>query len=125
MATDEDILARSLQRARSPGGRLLYRPYRGRRGRATGRVLFRDHALSDASGSSTQSWEPEAAADDFVQRVREPARRFARAAGGEDATIVSVILDGENAWEHYEGGGRPFLRALYRRALGSTTTSRR
>ena len=25
-----------------------------------------------------------------------------------------MILDGENAWEHYEGGGRPFLRALYR-----------
>jgi hypothetical protein len=24
-----------------------------------------------------------------------------------------VILDGENAWEHFEGGGRPFLRALY------------
>ena len=27
---------------------------------------------------------------------------------------MSVILDGENAWEHYDGGGRPFLRALYR-----------
>ncbi len=24
-----------------------------------------------------------------------------------------MILDGENAWEHYAGGGRPFLRALY------------
>jgi hypothetical protein len=27
--------------------------------------------------------------------------------------MIAVILDGENAWEHYEGGGRPFLRALY------------
>jgi hypothetical protein len=26
-----------------------------------------------------------------------------------------VILDGENAWEHFEGQGRPFLRALYGR----------
>jgi hypothetical protein len=26
-----------------------------------------------------------------------------------------VILDGENAWEHFEGQGRPFLRALYSR----------
>ena len=34
--------------------------------------------------------------------------------GGEDA-LIPVILDGENAWEHFEGGGRPFLRALYRR----------
>ena len=23
------------------------------------------------------------------------------------------MLDGENAWEHFDGGGRPFLRALY------------
>jgi hypothetical protein len=33
---------------------------------------------------------------------------------GGEATIP-VILDGENAWEHFEGQGRPFLRALYRR----------
>ena len=26
---------------------------------------------------------------------------------------VSVILDGENCWEHYPDGGVPFLRALY------------
>src|SRR4029079_9868873 len=28
---------------------------------------------------------------------------------------IFVILDGENAWEHFDGGGRPFLRALYGR----------
>jgi catechol 2,3-dioxygenase-like lactoylglutathione lyase family enzyme len=28
---------------------------------------------------------------------------------------VFVILDGENAWEHFAGQGRPFLRALYAR----------
>src|SRR5204863_7058374 len=28
---------------------------------------------------------------------------------------IPVILDGENAWEYFEGGGRPFLRALYGR----------
>ena len=44
--------------------------------------------------------------------VRDAGRRFAAATGGEVGT-VSVILDGENAWEHYAGGGRPFLRALY------------
>ena len=27
--------------------------------------------------------------------------------------MIPIILDGENAWEHYEGQGRPFLRALY------------
>lgn len=118
LATDEDILSRSLgaPMPRDASGHaeradLLYRPYRvgGANGPA---ALFRDHALSDRIGFHYQSWDTEAAAADFVERVREAGRRFSAATGGEDAT-VSVILDGENAWEHYPGGGRPFLRALY------------
>ena len=31
---------------------------------------------------------------------------------------MTIILDGENAWEHFEGGGRPFLRALYGKLSG-------
>jgi len=106
-ATDEEILARSLGRAVDADA--LYRPYRlGPTGSIRG--LFRDHALSDLIGFTYQSWDADAAADDFVERVRAAGRQF----GGEVAT-VSVILDGENAWEHYPGGGRPFLRALYSR----------
>src|SRR6185369_2860791 len=56
----------------------------------------------------------EPAAADFVNRLSDAGRRFSASSGGEEARI-SVILDGENAWEHFEGGGRPFLRALYRR----------
>ena len=37
---------------------------------------------------------------------------------GFDAAVLPIILDGENAWEHFAGGGRPFLRALYRRLSG-------
>ncbi len=36
--------------------------------------------------------------------VRRPGEAF-----------IPIILDGENAWEHFEEGGRPFLRALYGR----------
>ena len=109
IATDEDILSRSLARPMRP--ELLYRPYRaGERGPV---ALFRDHALSDRIGFHYQSWNADAAAADFVEQVRAAGRRFAAAGGGEVAT-VPVILDGENAWEYYEGGGRPFLRALYR-----------
>ena len=117
IATDEDILSRSLGEAlpRDEFGHsvrpdLLYRPYRlGPDGPV---ALFRDHALSDRIGFHYQSWDAGAAAADFVERVREAGRRFSAATGGEVGT-VSVILDGENAWEHYPGGGRPFLRALY------------
>jgi alpha-amylase/alpha-mannosidase (GH57 family) len=118
-ATDEDILARSIDIGlpRDEHGHalrpdLLYRPYRiGTDGPV---AFFRDRALSDRIGFAYQSWDPDAAASDFIGRVAEAGRRFQQATGGEDATIA-VILDGENAWEHYAGGGRPFLRALYGR----------
>jgi alpha-amylase/alpha-mannosidase (GH57 family) len=108
VATDEDILARSLGQPMRP--ELLYRPYRV--GTAGPAALFRDHALSDRIGFHYKSWDATAAAEDFVGHVREAGRRYAEATGGE-VGVVSVILDGENAWEYYPGGGRPFLRALY------------
>ena len=126
MATDEDVLARSLGELLPRDGdglplrpELLYRPYQVEAGGARVNLLFRDHSLSDRIGFHYQSWEPHHAADDFLWRVRESGRRFAERAGGEDATIV-VILDGENAWEHYVGGGRPFLRELYGRLQAAT-----
>jgi alpha-amylase/alpha-mannosidase (GH57 family) len=111
IATDEDILARSLNVPIRERPDLLYRPYRV--GDAGPVVLFRDHGMSDRIGFHYQSWDPAAAAQDFLHHVREAGQRFAAATGGEVAT-VPVILDGENAWEYYDGGGRPFLRALYR-----------
>ncbi len=47
-------------------------------------------------------------------RLVEAGRRYRERTGGGEA-LIPIILDGENAWEHFEGGGRPFLRALYRR----------
>jgi alpha-amylase/alpha-mannosidase (GH57 family) len=108
-ATDEEILTRTIGHRATADD--LYRPYAAG-GERQVRVLFRDHQLSDLIGFAYQSWAADAAAADFVAKVRQAGRRFADAGGGEDATIT-VILDGENAWEYYEGGGRPFLRALY------------
>jgi alpha-amylase/alpha-mannosidase (GH57 family) len=117
MATDEAILARSLEIgfSRSGDGHVeqperLYRPY------AIGPVAcgFRDHTLSDLIGFTYASWSPDGAADDFVFRLVTAGRRYAARTNGGEATIF-IILDGENAWEHYQGQGRPFLRALYAR----------
>jgi alpha-amylase/alpha-mannosidase (GH57 family) len=124
MASDEEILAKSIGRdfGRDGDGHVgqpeaLYRSYRiGREGEQVS-CGFRDHALSDLIGFSYASWPAEAAAEDFVQRLADAGERYAARADGGEATIF-VILDGENAWEHFEGQGRPFLRALYRR-LGS------
>jgi len=121
MATDEDVLARSMGEPLPRDGDglpvradLLYRVYDVQAGGAHVRVLFRDHALSDRIGFTYQSWQPHHAADDFLWRVRESARRFSAAEPDQDP-IIAVVLDGENAWEYYEAGGRPFLRELYGR----------
>src|SRR5581483_11764925 len=55
--------------------------------------------------------EPAAAAEDFVRHLQN----IRTAVGGAEPALVSVILDGENCWEHYPGGGVDFLRAFYQR----------
>ena len=119
MATDEQILGRSIDLSftRNQYGYIeqpdrLYAAYRVRAGGAEVACAFRDHALSDMIGFNYSGWDSQAAAGHFVQRLTETGRQYAARTGGGDA-LVSVILDGENAWEHFEGGGRPFLRALY------------
>jgi alpha-amylase/alpha-mannosidase (GH57 family) len=121
MATDELILARTLGLSftRDNQGRVeqperLYTPYRVRVGDASVSCLFRDHVLSDLIGFTYSGWGADAAADDFVRRLVDSGRRYAER-GGRGEPVIPIILDGENAWEHFEGGGRPFLRALYQR----------
>jgi len=121
MATDEQILGLSLGLTFTRDGRgrvdqpdRLYAPYIVSAGGAQVACGFRDHAMSDLIGFVYAGWESNAAADDFVNRLAEAGRAARSQNGGEEPTIF-VILDGENAWEHFEGGGRPFLRALYGR----------
>ncbi len=124
MATDELILANTLRTGFHRDGRglvdqadRLYRPYVVSAGGREVACGFRDHALSDLIGFVYAGWPAEQAVDDFVTRLVDAGRHAASRSGGEEPTIF-VILDGENAWEHFEGGGRPFLRALYRRLSG-------
>ncbi|MQA31696.1 MAG: hypothetical protein GEU82_17990 [Luteitalea sp.] len=121
MATDELILARTLgiTFTRDDHGRVdqperLYTPYLVSAGGARVSCGFRDHALSDRIGFVYAGWPADAAAEDFVARLAAAGQAAAERSGGEEPTVF-VILDGENAWEHFEGGGRPFLRALYGR----------
>ena len=120
MATDEGILSRTLGKTftRDADGHVqqpeaLYMPYRIGAARGSLACGFRDHTLSDLIGFTYASWSAEAAAADFVGRLAEAGRRYTGRTG-QEATVF-VILDGENAWEHYDGQGRPFLRALYSR----------
>lgn len=118
IASDEDVLARSGRdgyAADEPG--VLCQPYQALdpSGEGAVSVLFRNRALSDAIGFHYQSVpDPEQTAVTFLASVKEVARGLR----GEHDYLVSVILDGENAWGGYPEDGRPFLHALYR-ALSS------
>ncbi|WP_376792235.1 glucodextranase DOMON-like domain-containing protein [Thermoflexus sp.] len=100
---------------------LLYRPYRlsDPQDRPLF-IVFRDGVLSDKIGFTYSGMPGEAAAEDFIRRL-ERIRDKARAKGVKGPLLVSVILDGENAWEYYENDGKAFLHGLYRRLNESRT----
>jgi alpha-amylase/alpha-mannosidase (GH57 family) len=122
IATGEDVLAPSLgigSFARDENdvvqeADLLYRPWLGvpRRSDPVA-IFFRDRVISDLVGFQYSGTPAEDAAADFMGRLAAIKERL-EAEGAAGPHVVSVILDGENAWEHYEGDGIPFLRALYR-----------
>jgi hypothetical protein len=109
-ATDSGVLNRTLGRGVPVDG--LYRPYRWQQqGKQLG-VIFRDHYLSDLIGFVYSKMDAQAAAGDFLHRIRENSQGILNS--GRDA-LVPIILDGENAWEYFDQNGRPFLRELYKR----------
>ena len=75
-------------------------------------IVFRDTELSDRIGFKYQSYEGEEAAEDFVQAILTQ-----RPNEGDPDVLVTVILDGENAWEWYrkDMDGKQFLHSLYRK----------
>ncbi len=108
LASDEGVLWASLpDGARDRGA--LYRPWRFASEGGEVTLFFRDHALSDRIGFVYQRWDPAEAAEDFIAHLR----RIAKAHRGDRPPVVTIILDGENCWEHYREDGNPFLDALY------------
>jgi alpha-amylase/alpha-mannosidase (GH57 family) len=102
---------RVLQRSR-PGNQPNNSPYRFPAGQNTMSLVFRDTELSDRIGFKYQTLDGEAAAEDFVQSILP----FAPDSSQRDI-LITVILDGENAWEWYTKtqDGKDFLHALYRK----------
>jgi alpha-amylase/alpha-mannosidase (GH57 family) len=103
LATDEEILKRSLDRDPTLDERC--RPW----SRAGVSVFFRDHVLSDQIGFVYSRWPRATAVRHFVDSLRG----IADALTGDGDALVLVALDGENAWEYYPDGGYPFLDELY------------
>lgn len=121
MATDEEVLARSLGQtgfARNAQDTVqdaatLYRPYIASSPNHEVYTVFRDKVISDKVGFTYSGTPGAEAAQDFVNRILAIREQLA-SSGAEGPHLVSVILDGENAWEHYPNDGKEFLNELYR-----------
>jgi len=116
-ASDEGVLSRSLQvgffrhaDGTVSNGHQLYRPHRFLAGDREISLFFRDHQLSDLIGFVYSHMDAPAAAADLHERIRAAARST-----GPQPAVVSIILDGENAWEFYPRNGRDFLKTFYQR----------
>ena len=109
IASDEEVLQRSIGERWSRNWD-LYHPWH-LQGSPNTQIFFRDRGLSDLIGFVYSKNNAQEAVADFMDRVRHIGceRR-------EDAAppVVSVILDGENPWEHYPQDGEAFLSELYR-----------
>ncbi len=108
-ASGEAVLRHSLGDQAVERERYLYRPYRIAAGEHGITGFFRDDRLSDKIGFEYAKWLGNDAALDFVRELEGIADR---ASDGE-TPIVSIIMDGENAWEYYPYNGFYFLSEMY------------
>ncbi len=88
----------------------LYQPWTPNGSRHI-RCFFRDDHLSDMIGFEYQHWDTEDAVNNFIHQLGEIKEDAATLSN----PVVSIIMDGENAWEHYHHNGLPFLGLLYQR----------
>lgn len=71
--------------------------------------FFRDDGLSDLIGFEYSKWHADDAVADLIKHLENIADLVTPPA------LVSIIMDGENAWEYYPDNGYFFLSALYSR----------
>ncbi|MGZ8251883.1 MAG: glycoside hydrolase [Methylophilaceae bacterium] len=113
-ATGEGVLANSLYKSFDntdlpPRQEYLYKPYRVTDGSHDIICFFRDDRLSDKIGFEYSKQYASEAVSDFIQSLEAIYE-------GNDTPqnpVVSVILDGENAWEYYPYNAYYFLSELY------------
>lgn len=111
-ASGETVLRNSLQHyTQSQEGNWLHRGYNY----ATMPLacFFRDDRLSDRIGFVYSTWHADDAVGDLIYHLENIATTIER--NSTPNAIVSIIMDGENAWEYYPENGYYFLSGLYQR----------
>ena len=113
IVADEAILFKSIKKKKRDAG-LLYQPYILKRKDGNLNIVFRDRNLSDLIGFVYQAWKAENAVLDLMQHLENISQEFK-----DEDILVTIALDGENAWEYYPNDGHDFLELLYQRLSDS------
>jgi len=108
LASGETVLRNSLQKSGVEAGDCIHGAYQYRESKVA--TFFRDDGLSDLVGFKYSDWH----ADDAVANLVHNLENIAETCADKPDAIVSIILDGENAWEYYPDNGYHFLTALYK-----------
>ncbi len=104
-ATGGSVLQNSLN-ATGENGRSAHHPFKLKETDIA--CFFRDDGLSDLIGFEYSKWH----ADDAVTNL---IGHLENIASDDKHEVVSIIMDGENAWEYFPDNGYHFLSALYQR----------
>lgn len=107
LASGETVLRNSMEKSNIIPDDCIHNTYQFRESEIA--CFFRDDGLSDLIGFKYSDWH----ADDAVANLSHHLDTIAKSCKDKPNAIVSIILDGENAWEYYPDNGYHFLSALY------------
>jgi len=113
IVADEAILFKSLK-LKKRNTRLLYQPHLLKIKDRDLQIVFRDRNLSDLIGFDYHQRKTEDAVSDFLKHLADINNAFK----GKDI-LVTVAMDGENAWEYFRNDGHDFLELLYQKISDS------
>jgi alpha-amylase/alpha-mannosidase (GH57 family) len=111
-ATGQGVLVNSLKKSGltlDDRKDYLYQPYQVTNGKQDIFCFFRDDVLSDKIGFEYAKMHSTEAVNDFVVSLEAVIAQN----NSDTPKVLSVILDGENAWEYYPYNGYYFLTELY------------
>ncbi|MDD5477031.1 MAG: glycoside hydrolase family 57 protein [Candidatus Omnitrophica bacterium] len=108
VVTDEAILFKSLK-IKKRDTKLLYQPHLLKRKEGELNIVFRDRNLSDLIGFSYHKMKETEAVNNFMAHLENIHKTFKN-----KDILVTVAMDGENAWEYFRNDGHDFLELFYK-----------
>ncbi|HEY8157436.1 MAG TPA: glycoside hydrolase family 57 protein [Methylobacter sp.] len=109
-ASGGSVLQNSLNLAENDNSSEIHHPFKLQNADIV--CFFRDDGLSDLIGFEYSKWHADDAVGDLIQHLENISEHE------PDDKVVSIIMDGENAWEYFPANGYHFLSALYQRLTG-------